>query len=94
VAEIACMAKPGVPLVLKCDIEGAERQIFLNIRDWEHMIRYIFVELHTEFLSVREMFACLEMSGFQWKIHGTPLAGASIALVVLERGQRRNHLGA
>jgi FkbM family methyltransferase len=92
-AEIAGMAKPGVPLVLKCDIEGAERQVFLSIRDWEHMIRYVFLELHTEFLPVREMSACLETSGFQWKIHGTPLAGASITLVVLERGQRRNHLG-
>jgi FkbM family methyltransferase len=94
VAEIADMAKPGVPLVLKCDIEGAERQLFLNIRDWEHLISYIFLELHTEFLPVREMFACLESSGFQWKIHGTPLAGASIALVVLERGERRNRLRA
>ena len=89
-AEIAAMAKTAAPLLLKCDIEGGERQLFLHIRDWEHLIQYIFLELHTEFLTVQEMFTCLESSGFQWMIHGTPPAGASIALLLLERGERRN----
>lgn len=89
-AEIAGMAKTGAPLVLKCDIEGAERQLFLHIRDWEHLVRYIFLELHTEFLSVPEMVTCLESSGFQWTIHGAPPPGASIALLLLERGEPRN----
>jgi FkbM family methyltransferase len=89
-AEIAGVAKTGARMVLKCDIEGAERQLFLHIREWEHLIPYIFLELHTEFLPVQEMLACLESSGFQWTIHGTPLAGASIALLLLERGERRD----
>ncbi len=89
-AEIAGIAKAGAPLVLKCDIEGGERQLFLHIRDWEHLIRYIFLELHTEFLPVPEMLACLESSGFHWTIHGTPPADATIALLLLERGERRN----
>ncbi len=80
----------SAPLLLKCDIEGAERQLFLHIRDWEHLIRYIFLELHTEFLPVEEMLACLASSGFEWTIHGTPSAGAGIALLLLERGERRN----
>lgn len=92
--EIAAIAKTSAPVVLKCDIEGAERQLFLNIRDWEHLIGYIFLEVHTEFLPVWEMLACLEASGFQWTIHGTTHettpAGASIALLLLERGERRN----
>jgi hypothetical protein len=78
-------AKTETPLLLKCDIEGGERQLFLHIRDWEHLIRYVILELHTQFLSVEEMFACLRSSGFQWAIHGTPLPGASIVLIVLER---------
>ena len=82
-------AKTEAPLVLKCDIEGGERQLFLHIRDWDHLIRYIILELHTEFLSVEEMFACLRSSGFEWTIHGTPLPGASIVLLMLERGVRK-----
>ncbi|MCU1334721.1 MAG: methyltransferase, FkbM family [Bryobacterales bacterium] len=87
--EIAGIAKTTAPIVLKCDIEGAERRLFLRIRDWEHLIHYIFLELHTEFLSIQEMLACVESSGFEWTIHGTPLPGASIVVLLLERGERR-----
>jgi FkbM family methyltransferase len=88
-AAIAGLAKTGAPMVLKCDIEGAERQLFLRIRDWGHLIRYIVLELHAEFLPVEELLACLASSGFEWTIHGTPPAGASIAVLLLERGERR-----
>jgi FkbM family methyltransferase len=88
-AEIAGIAKTSAPLVLKCDVEGAERKLFQHIRDWEHLIRYIFLELHAEFLPVEEMLACLASSGFEWTIHGTPPAGASIAVLLLERGEQR-----
>jgi hypothetical protein len=88
-AEIAGLAKSGAPMVLKCDIEGAERQLFLHIRDWEHLIHYIVLELHTEFLPLQEMYACLESSHFHWTIHGTPLVEASIAILLLERLERR-----
>jgi FkbM family methyltransferase len=82
---IAHAAKAGPPILLKCDIEGGERQLFLHIRDWDHLIRYIFLELHTEFLSVDELSACLRSSDFQWTVHGSPPDGASIALLLLER---------
>ena len=88
-AEIAGRVNASVPIVLKCDIEGGERKLFQHIRDWEHLIQYIFLELHTEFLSVQEIFACLDSSGFQWTVHGTPPSGASIALLLLERGDRK-----
>ncbi len=84
-AEIANAAKAGPPILLKCDIEGGERQLFLHICDWDHLIRYIFLELHTEFLSVDELLACLRSSDFRWTVHGSPLAGASIVLLLLER---------
>jgi FkbM family methyltransferase len=94
-AEIAGSAKTSQAnrnslVVLKCDIEGGERQLFLNIRDWDHLVHFIFLELHTEFLPVQEMSTCLESSGFQWSIHGTPIGGAAIALLLLERGERRS----
>jgi len=91
-AEIAGIAKTGATVILKCDIEGAERQLFLHIRDWEHLVHYIFLELHTEFLLVGEMLACLESSGYRWSVQGTPPAGGSIAMLLLERGDRRNPL--
>ena len=89
-AEIASAVKVRLPILLKCDIEGGERQLFQHLRDWEHLVRYIFLELHTEFLPVEEMLACLRSSDFRWRIHGTPLPGASIALLMLERGERGN----
>jgi FkbM family methyltransferase len=81
----ACSAKTGLSLVLKCDIEGGERQLFRHIRDWEHLIRYILLELHTEFLAVEELLACLRSSNFQWTVHGSLRDGASITLLLLER---------
>ena len=84
-AQIAKKAKSNAPLLLKCDIEGGEREIFLHIRDWDHLIRYIALELHTEFLPVDELLACLAASRFQWTVHGNPFAGASILLLLLER---------
>jgi FkbM family methyltransferase len=84
-AKIAAEARSGPPLVLKCDIEGGERQLFLRIRDWDRLIRYIFLELHTEFLPIDELLACLRSSEFRWAVHGSPRNGASIALLLLER---------
>lgn len=88
-AEIAGIAKAALPILLKCDIEGGERQLFPHIRDWEHLIRYIFLELHAEFLTLDELSACLRSSAFHWGVHGTVPAGASIALLLLERGDRK-----
>jgi FkbM family methyltransferase len=88
-AEIIQAAKTDAPVILKCDIEGGERQLFLHLRDWEHLVRYILLELHTEFLSVREMLACLESSAYHWAIHGTPAEDAVIAFFLLERGEQK-----
>jgi FkbM family methyltransferase len=84
-AEIANTGRTNTTIVLKCDIEGSERQLFVHIRDWDHLIRYIVLELHTEFLSFQGMLACLQSSRFQWTVHGEVPAGASIALLLLER---------
>jgi FkbM family methyltransferase len=84
-AEIAAAVRSGAPLVLKCDIEGGERQLFLHIRDWDRLIHYVLLELHTEFLPIEELLACLRSSEFRWAVRGSPLDKASIALLLLER---------
>ena len=84
-AGIAGSMKTKAPILLKCDIEGGERQLFLHIRDWDRLIHYVFLELHTEFLPVDELLACLRSSEFRWAVHGSPRNGASIALLLLER---------
>jgi FkbM family methyltransferase len=89
-AEIASTAKTNTTLVLKCDIEGGEQQLFLHIRDWEDLICYVFLELHTEFLSVDQLLACLDSSSFRWTVHGTQPPAASIALLLLERGDQKD----
>jgi hypothetical protein len=89
-AEIAGVAKTGATVLLKCDIEGGERALFLHIRDWEHRVHYIFLELHTEFLPVPELLSCLQSARYQWTVHGNPPAGAAIAMFALERGDRRD----
>jgi FkbM family methyltransferase len=83
--EIAASMKTSVPTVLKCDIEGGERQLFQHLRDWEHLVRYIILELHTEFLPVAELLVCLRAAHFQWAVHECPPEGASIAMLLLER---------
>jgi FkbM family methyltransferase len=71
--------------VLKCDIEGAEASLFQRIGQWEGRVHYMILELHTEFLSVQELHACLAASRYHWRIGGTIPAEAILALIGLER---------
>ena len=71
--------------VVKCDIEGAETQLFQRIRQWEERVHHVILELHTEFLSVEQFQACLEASRYHWRIEGTIPAGAILAVIGLER---------
>lgn len=81
---------PGARVVLKCDIEGSERHLFRSMRDWEHLVDFIILELHTEFFSAPELQHCLNESGFQWKQHGVTEPGAVLAVIGLERGRSYN----
>ncbi|HEY4365216.1 MAG TPA: FkbM family methyltransferase [Bryobacteraceae bacterium] len=92
--ELIHLAGSSAPVVVKCDIEGGERALFLHLRDWEHLVRYIFLELHTEFLPLPELLACLGSSGFHWTVHGAPDEHAIITFCLLTRGEPRGELRA
>ena len=71
--------------VVKCDIEGAEAQLFRNLRDWEDRVEHIILELHTEFFSVEELRVCLDASSYHWRIEGDVAPQAVLAILRLER---------
>ena len=79
----------GTRIFLKCDIEGSERHLFRRIRDWEQRVDFIVLELHTEFFTAAEFEKCLAGSAFYWNRHGVVRRGAVLAVIALERAQRR-----
>jgi FkbM family methyltransferase len=79
------VASPETKIVLKCDIEGAELHLFLNLRQWEDRVHYIILELHTEFLSVDHFRQCLEASRYHWRMDGEIPPHAVLAVIGLER---------
>jgi FkbM family methyltransferase len=84
-AQIAEAVKSHAPRILKCDIEGGERQLFLHIREWEHLFRYIILELHTELFPLQELHACLRSARFRWIGHGSSPQGMAVTILLLER---------
>jgi FkbM family methyltransferase len=85
VAGIVARAGVNGRVVLKCDIEGSEGQLFEHMRAWEHLVDFIILELHTEFFSAGALHACLEGSRFEWRIHGEIPPGACLAVFGIER---------
>jgi FkbM family methyltransferase len=79
---------PNVPggVLLKCDIEGAERFLFPQIESWDHLVRFIILELHTEFFTMEQLRKALDGSRYEWRIHGDFSDGAVLAVFGLERG--------
>jgi len=85
-------AEDGSPvkgLILKCDIEGAERDLFPNILEWDDYVDFIILELHTEFFTGRQLRQALEQSRYRWHIHGEIPAKALLAVIALERRERK-----
>jgi FkbM family methyltransferase len=72
--------------VLKCDIEGAERHLFPRIAAWDARVRFVILELHTEFFTLAQLRAALAASRYEWHWHGEIPPGAVCAVVGLERG--------
>jgi FkbM family methyltransferase len=82
---------PEVPggVLLKCDIEGAERHLFPRVSEWDSLVNFIILELHTEFFSWEQLQTALETSNYLWEIHGHIEPGAVLGVVGLERGARK-----
>jgi FkbM family methyltransferase len=82
---------PEVPggVLLKCDIEGAERHIFPQIAQWDALVNFIILELHTEFFTWDQLQSALETSHYEWHVHGRLERGAVLAVLALERGARK-----
>jgi FkbM family methyltransferase len=85
---VACAGASG-RVVLKCDIEGSERQLFEHMRAWERLVDFIILELHTEFFPTGALRACLAGSRFEWRIHGEIPPGACLAVFGIERLQEK-----
>ena len=82
---------PKVPggVLLKCDIEGAERFLFPQIEAWDERVSFIILELHTEFFTMEQLRAALDASQYEWQFHGGAESGAILAVFALERGARK-----
>lgn len=82
---------PRVPggVLLKCDIEGAERFLFPRIEAWDELVSFIILELHTEFFTMEQLFRALAESNYEWHLHGGAEPGALLAVFALERGARK-----
>ena len=83
-AEILPKAPGGV--LLKCDIEGAERYLFPQIESWDRLVSFIILELHTEFFTMSQLREALATSRYEWHIHGDVPSDAILAVFALERG--------
>jgi FkbM family methyltransferase len=79
---------PNVPggVLLKCDIEGAERFLFPQIDTWDHLVSFIILELHTEFFTMTQLREALDGSRYEWRLHGGAEPGAVLVVFALERG--------
>jgi len=75
------------PVILKCDIEGAEAQLFHSLSRWEHLVDRVILELHTEFFSAESLRASLDASHYSWRIEGEIAPDAVLAVITLERGE-------
>lgn len=69
--------------LLKCDIEGAEAEVFSNCSDWISHVRHLVVELHHPY-DRRQFEADLERNGGQFSVYHSTIEG-SHEVLFLER---------
>jgi FkbM family methyltransferase len=82
---------PTVPggVLLKCDIEGAEQHLFPRIAQWDHLVSFVILELHTEFFSYLQLQATLNQSSYEWRVVGSVDPRALLSVFALERGAQK-----
>lgn len=74
--------------LLKCDIEGAEAEVFANCADWIERIRWLMVELHPPY-DKRKCLADLERNGGRFIVrHEQQWVGQEVLLLEQPAGTR------
>ncbi len=78
---------PDRPIdLLKCDIEGAEREVFATCRGWIQRVRYLFIELHPPY-EPSDLHAALAENGVEVTVlHEASTAGNPVLLLRLHPG--------
>jgi len=77
----------GVVDVLKCDVEGAEKEIFEDCADWICKVRFLAIEIHHPY-TVQELMSALGRGGVYPRMveeHGAVADGNSLLLVEIQR---------
>lgn len=71
----------GIIDLLKCDVEGAEREIFASCSPWIGQVRNLLVEVHPPY-SLKELYADLKSAGWSHEIlEEQKTAGNSLCLL-------------
>lgn len=87
----ALLASRGIEriCVLKCDIEGAESELFADCRSWIDRVDSVAVECHSEFLSSEQLLASLAYNGAALdlqRLERNPDYGCETVTLVRSRG--------
>ena len=71
--------------VLKCDIEGAEHELFANCRSWIRRVRTMIVECHIRPTTAQSLLAALAANGGEFKLTRLEFNGV-FEMATLEAG--------
>ena len=70
--------------LLKCDVEGAEKEIFADCRDWIGCVRNLIVELHHPY-SAEQFCQHLHRAGARFEVYHRASSNENSELLFLER---------
>lgn len=78
---------PGTVDLLKCDIEGAERELFESCRGWIHRVRFFVVETHDGW-GAEDLAAALRRAGVEAELDVLRKVGSNQLVLGRLRGRR------
>jgi FkbM family methyltransferase len=87
--QIAARAAMEEISLVKCDIEGSERDLFAGLAAWEPLVRCVILELHADLYPIAEFEAALDASTYEWTIQGRVSEDSPISVLGLVRGRAR-----
>ena len=72
--------------LLKCDIEGAEAEVFADCHAWIRRVRHLVVELHAPY-QAGQLLADLERNGGQFQVYEHQARAETEVLFLEQRGE-------